>query len=230
MQQLLHNKRCTKIEGGISVPPKQKVTKEMILTAALDITRRDGFEAVNARAIAAHLQCSTRPIFTCYASMEALKKEFFEYAFACYERYVEAYRRRECVKPYLVWPLSYLSFAREETALFRFIFAGEQQPDMEKADGFCSATGSGKEADEFSDALGIDRGRGKKIFLDLFLYTHGMAVLTAAGKLTLGRDEEEKMLSNFLLAFVEQDLRKAQTAMQRLLDDGLLTSGEGGAR
>ena len=89
---------------------------------------------------------------------------------------------------------------------------------------------SGKEADKFSDALGIDRGRGKKIFLDLFLYAHGMAVLTAAGKLTLVRDEEEEMISNFLLAFVEQALRKAQTAMQRLLGDGPQINEESGAR
>ena len=230
MQQLLHNKCCTKTEGGIPVPPKQKVTKEMILAAALDITRRDGFEAVNARAIAAHLQCSTRPIFTCYASMEALKEEFLEYAFAWYERYVKEYCRRERVKPYLVWPLSYLSFAREETALFRFIFAGEQQPDRKSPGGLGREIVSGKKADEFSDALGIDRGRGKKIFLDLFLYAHGMAVLTASGKLTLVRDEEEEMISNFLLAFVEQDLRKAQTAMQRLLGDSPQINEESGAR
>lgn len=38
----------------------------------------------------------------------------------------------------------------------------------------------------------------KKIFLDLFLYSHGIAVLTATGKLALKREQIEKMVQNFL--------------------------------
>ena len=52
------------------MPPKPKVTKDMILAAVLNLTQEEGFEAVNARSIAGKLQCSTRPIFTCYESME----------------------------------------------------------------------------------------------------------------------------------------------------------------
>lgn len=45
------------------MPPKARITKEMILTAVLEITRETGFEAVNARSIANKLRCSTRPCF-----------------------------------------------------------------------------------------------------------------------------------------------------------------------
>ena len=58
------------------MPPKAKISKEMILNTVLDITRESGFETVNARSIANKLQCSTRPIFTCYENMEELKKNF----------------------------------------------------------------------------------------------------------------------------------------------------------
>ena len=44
------------------MPPKAKITKEMILNTVLDITREAGFESVNARSISGRLQCSTRPI------------------------------------------------------------------------------------------------------------------------------------------------------------------------
>ena len=56
------------------MPPKAKITKEMILNTVLEITRKTGFETVNARSIASRLQCSTRPIFTCYKNMDELKK------------------------------------------------------------------------------------------------------------------------------------------------------------
>ena len=52
------------------MPPKAKITKEMILNTVLEITKETGFETVNARSIAGRLQCSTRPIFTCYENME----------------------------------------------------------------------------------------------------------------------------------------------------------------
>ena len=67
------------------MPPKAKVTREMILQTVFQITREQGFEAVNARSIAESLNCSTRPIFTCYENMEELKKEFLDCAFAFYE-------------------------------------------------------------------------------------------------------------------------------------------------
>ena len=65
------------------MPPKPKITKDMILNTVLEITRKRGFEAVNARSIAEKLQCSTRPIFTCYKNMEELKTEFLDLAFEC---------------------------------------------------------------------------------------------------------------------------------------------------
>lgn len=44
------------------MPPKAKVTEDMILNAVLEITRETGFETVNARSIADRLRCSTRPV------------------------------------------------------------------------------------------------------------------------------------------------------------------------
>ena len=63
------------------MPPKAKISKDMILRTVLDITRETGFETVNARSIAASLQCSTRPIFTCYENMDELKAGFLEYSY-----------------------------------------------------------------------------------------------------------------------------------------------------
>ena len=74
------------------MPPKAKISKEMILNTVLKITRESGFETVNARSIANKLQCSTRPIFTCYENMEELKKEFLTFAYEYYKQYVIHYQ------------------------------------------------------------------------------------------------------------------------------------------
>ena len=62
-----------------------------------------------------------------------------------------------------------------------------------------------KRAKIFSDTIGIDLEHGKVIFLDLFLYTHGIAVLTATNKLLLDRNSAEKMVTNLLSALIRQE-------------------------
>lgn len=53
--------------------------------------------------------------------------------------------------------------------------------------------------------IGVEFECGKEIFLNLFFYTHGMAVLAATGKLSLDRDNTEKMFLNFLSAYMKQE-------------------------
>ncbi|WP_130863304.1 TetR/AcrR family transcriptional regulator [Bacilliculturomica massiliensis] len=184
------------------MPPKPKITKDMILNTVLEITQEMGFDAVNARSVASKLECSTRPIFTCYENMEELKKDFLEFAFEYYERYVSNYSISVNIKPYLFLPLSYISFAKEETHLFKLLFINDMDLDMSEANDFYKEHGNEEKAKSFSEMVGVQSERGEKIFLDLFLYTHGIAVLTATGKLSFDCGDLEKMLTNFLSTFI----------------------------
>lgn len=187
------------------MPPKAKITKEMILDTVLNITRETGFETVNARSIAKKLQCSTRPIFTCYENMDALKKEFLTFAYEYFERYVDRYRHFVKKNPCFVFPLSYIAFAREETHLFKLLFMHDMDLEMTEATDFYKEADNRKRANVFSDAVGIELERAKGIFLDLFLYSHGIAVLTATKKVALNRESTEEMIRNVLLALIRQE-------------------------
>lgn len=187
------------------MPPKAKITREMILNTVLDITRETGFETVNARSIAGKLQCSTRPIFTCYENMDDLKKEFLDFAYKFYEQYVTDYSNSVNISSCLVLPLSYIEFAREETHLFQLLFINDMDLHMAEAKDFYKEIGNEKKAKIFSDTIGVDLEHGKVIFLDLFLYTHGIAVLTATKKILLDRNDAEKMVTNLLSALIKQE-------------------------
>ncbi len=187
-----------------NMPSKAKVTKEMILDTVLKITKETGFETVNARSIANKLQCSTRPIFTCYENMEELKKEFLNYAFEYYNEYVKDYKKSIKPSPCLLLPLSYIEFAKSETYLFKLLFINDMDLDMTETNDFYKEIGNGEKAKEFSDEIGVKLELGKQIFLDFFLYSHGIAVLTATEKLSLDSNTTKKMLSNFLTAFTKQ--------------------------
>lgn len=66
---------------------------------------------------------------------------------------------------------------------------------------FYKEIGNVEKAKIFSEMIGAELRRAKEIFLDLFLYSHGIAVLTATGKVSLSNEDIEKMLLNFLSAF-----------------------------
>ena len=55
------------------MPPKVRVTKENIIKTATELVRQSGADAINARAIAKVLGCSTQPIFSNFATMDELK-------------------------------------------------------------------------------------------------------------------------------------------------------------
>ena len=60
------------------MPPKAKITKEMIIDAAFEVTRDDGAENVNARTVSKKLGCSTQPIMYHFATIEDMKKAVYE--------------------------------------------------------------------------------------------------------------------------------------------------------
>lgn len=76
---------------------------------------------------------------------------------------------------------------------------------MTDAEDFYRESDNERNAERFSASMGLEPENGKVIFLDLFLYTHGIAVLTVTKKTALNRETAEKMLRNVLSAFIKQE-------------------------
>ena len=62
---------------GNEMPPKAKITKDMILDAAMEIAREEGAENINARTVSEKLHCSTQPVMYHFATIEELKKAVY---------------------------------------------------------------------------------------------------------------------------------------------------------
>lgn len=63
------------IEREIIMPPKAKITKEMIVDAAFEIVRTEGIDKVTARSISEQLKCSTQPVLYYFPTVEDIKKK-----------------------------------------------------------------------------------------------------------------------------------------------------------
>ncbi|WP_167957467.1 TetR/AcrR family transcriptional regulator [Anaerosporobacter faecicola] len=105
------------------MPPKQKITKDMILEAARALVRREGIERINSRNVAKELECSTQPIFSQFPTMEQLRQGVHDYCCSMFEQEVLADKEQQDFMK-----MSYLKvihLAREEKNLFRLVYLSE---------------------------------------------------------------------------------------------------------
>ena len=173
------------------MPPKVKITKDNVVTAALEIVRTSGEQALNARTVAAALGCSTQPVFSNFATMEELRLAVMEKADALCQEYI----RREVEKgefpPYKASGMAYIRFAKEERELFKLLYmcdrAGEPPEDSELTDQMESLVHSN---------TGLDGIRAKLFHLEMWAYVHGIATMFATGYLNLPWELISQMLTD----------------------------------
>ncbi len=178
--------------------PKQKITKEMILKAALTITKREGFENVNARSLAKEIGCSTQPIFSRYSNMEELGKEFHIYVGNYFNEY--AYEKMKGENPFHELGLAFINFASN---LFKFLFMTEMMGLKDFEDMYTDEDNV-EVANSLSEKLKISLENAKKLYIKIWIFNHGIASMLATKSLILKRGEAEKMMSEAYDAFVSQ--------------------------
>ena len=104
------------------MPPKVKTKREDIIDATIKIIRENSAEAINARTIAAVLNCSTQPIFSNFATMEDLRLAVLEKADEIYKGYMKREVESGEFPIYKANGMAYIRFAKEEKELFKFLY------------------------------------------------------------------------------------------------------------
>lgn len=102
------------------MPPKPKFTKDEIVTAAFELARAEGAQALTAREVGRRLGVSSSPIFTVFTDMAELHAAVEGRAEVCFkeymamaEDYAPAYKKRG---------MQWVRFAQDEPMLFRLLF------------------------------------------------------------------------------------------------------------
>ena len=110
-----------------------KVTKEEIVHAAVDIVRKNGAQALNARTVAGALGCSTQPVFSNFESMEQLFFAAVQQADALYQGYIAREVEQGAYPPYKASGMAYIRFAKEEKELFKLLFMRDRTEEQSSA-------------------------------------------------------------------------------------------------
>lgn len=163
------------------MPAKVKVTKEMIIGAAFEITRAEGADHVNARTVSRRLGCSTQPVMYHFATIEDMKRAVYEKLCWFHTEYLMRIPEEQG-DVLLGIGLNYIRFAVEEPNLFRFLFQSGfavessvlQMVDAKELKPVISA---------MQGEMKLNEGQTKEVFLTLALFVHGYASIIANNSL-----------------------------------------------
>ena len=174
------------------MPPKPKITKEMVIDAALEIARETGWENINARTVSNKLNCSTHPVMYHFATIEELKLAAFERTDQFHMEYLMNVSGSED-EIMLGIGLNYIRFAVDEPNLFRFLFQsgyaeGNSLLEMINSERLMPVLSAMQQGMN----LGLDQT--KEVFITLAMFVHGYASIIANNSLAF----DEKLIAKHL--------------------------------
>lgn len=175
------------------MPPKVKISKEMILDAGFKIIREEGYEHFNVRRIAEVLHCSTQPIMYNFKTVEEIRTAVYKIADDFHTGYIMP-DMSEKENPLHKLGMNYIRFGYEEKNLFRFLFQSNefsgsdigQLIDNPEASPLVGMVAAG---------VGCDMDEAKDIFLEFFCVVHGFASLLANNSMNYDENMADTLLA-----------------------------------
>ena len=174
------------------MPPRVKITKEDIISTAVNIVRRDGADSVNARLIAKELDCSTQPIFSNYATMEELRYAVVSAANDLYQEYINREIAAEKYPAYKASGMAYIRFAKEERELFKLLFMRDRSAEGEPPE----TEGTEKIIGLVQASTGLHDDKATLFHLEMWAYVHGIATMTATNYRQLDQELISEMMTD----------------------------------
>lgn len=156
------------------MPPTVRFTRDAVLNAACQLMRREGIEALNARAIAKELGGSTQPIFRLFTNMEDLHRELILYVARQFQAHAEA-DMAQSDSPYIQLCTTYLLYGRDEPELFKLLFMRDRVSEGQYSD----QTNFDLVFNIIKKETPLDDETALRFFERTWLFIHGLAVCIA---------------------------------------------------
>ena len=186
------------------MPPKARITKEMVVEAGLGIVRSEGQESLNVRRIAAELKCSTQPVMYHYKTVDELKGDIYAAADELHTEYIM--RGEGTENPLLSIGLNYIRFAEKEKFLFRFLFQSDKFRNISFKEML-----DDREHDfliqPLAEQTGLAPEQAKAVFETLFICVHGFASLLANNSMEYNEAHSAEILETIFMSTVGYMMR-----------------------
>lgn len=175
------------------MPTIIRITKEMILNAAFDITRNEGIEKLSNREIAKKMNCSIRPIYYQFKNSEELYKALYNKINSYFYDFIMK-NIVDDIPHYKQIGINYIKFAQEETNLFKVLF---MSPARNLPNTFVATDKNGfaRVIDAIKLSTHLSEKDIKSFHTKMWIFVHGIATLTVSKSVKFTEEQIRDLLS-----------------------------------
>ena len=176
------------------------VTKERILSAALNLVRSGGPSALTARSLCKALGCGANAIFSSFGSIQGVRDAVREEARKLYQKRVgDGFA---LIPPFKGFGIAFIWFAMDEPYLFSMIMESQSQPASYK-DYIDSHVGFKAESlSAIAGTFGLHGKDAETLYYQLVMVTMGLASTCTSGKSPLTIPQASEILGKNVRAFL----------------------------
>lgn len=173
------------------MPPKAKFTREEIVSAALEVARSKGIEAVTAREVGNYLGTSSSPVFVAFKNMDELLNEVYNSAVKEYSDYIaDSVNYTPAFKQF---GFRLIEFASTQPNLFKMIYK-YRQGDKSYSKMIMSIPAADFCVHTVMEQAQVDYENAKLIFEEVLLAGLGICYMIADNKCTFTEQDLNKYL------------------------------------
>lgn len=174
------------------MPPKAKITRDMIIKAGITIIRTEGIDSLNVRRVAALLSCSTQPVMYHFKTVKELTYTVYEATDKLHTEYIMT-PEPNTENPFLSIGLRYIQFAQDEKYLFRFLFQSDNFQNISFTE-LINAEELMPIISTLCKCANISEIQARIVFETTFICVHGIASLIANNSINYDKAHFEKIL------------------------------------
>lgn len=171
------------------MPPKARISKEMIIEESFQIAQTEGVDSITARRISKNLNCSTQPVLYYFATVEEIKSAVYQKANEYHTSFLMN-MEHDYGNPMLSIGMNYIRFAVEEKNLFHLLFQSNEFSGASLMD-LIQSEELNPVMQVLQQEADVTADEAKEIFTTLFVFIHGYASMFANNEMVY----DEKVLA-----------------------------------
>lgn len=180
------------------MPPKPKITQQMILDGAVALVEMQGIDSLSAKNLAKQLNCSTQPIFWHYDSLKDIVNYVENYAEQLFAKYIR--NELKDIGAYKAIGINYVLFAKEHKELFKLLLMSNKSGQnilRENANlPYIWQT--------IQNEYKVPQQTAQQIAQEMWLFAHGMATMIATDTADIDESQVSIMLTEVFRGLLYQ--------------------------
>lgn len=174
------------------MPPRQRITKEILLEHAFMIAEEQGIMAVTSRSVAKSVGCSIQPVFSQFPTMEELRQATFDFACNIFVKEVLAFEEKPDFFPQVTkWVLN---LARNKPNLFRMLYLSDGFKGKNFLDVMMTFESNNRMVTKMTELYCLNENVCKNILLRSCLFLLGICTMICVNHMEFSDEQVAEMM------------------------------------